>query len=297
MVPEKEKVMKFKLPSREADKDSYKEWREKRKKEKQKRKDKNSEESEDRLKLKIKDTDVSDSQKSSAPNDLAYVKKQLQEMNTKQKKIKKLEELYDEEKDKRISAESKLEALKNEFEEAKSELKKLRDIEKEHEKLKREFEKLKDEKRELKSKYAREDLKNLKDAVWAADGKLKILENENKEGKISDREYQIKKKAILEEKWEAQHKILILKDWIEKAMEKTEMIEQTKEKLVEGKELRKKALERENPTPLMKEYEKETGKNAKWGSELTKGYKKWRKKRREEKSDEKNKNRSIKTSR
>lgn len=33
-------------------------------------------------------------------------------------------------------------------------------------------------------------------------------------------------------------------------------------------------------TPLMEEYEEETGKKAKWGGELTKGYKKWRRDRR-----------------
>lgn len=39
--------------------------------------------------------------------------------------------------------------------------------------------------------------------------------------------------------------------------------------------------EKEELTPLMKEYEEETGKNAKWGGELTKGYKEWRKKQKE----------------
>lgn len=40
------------------------------------------------------------------------------------------------------------------------------------------------------------------------------------------------------------------------------------------------APSKEKLTPLMEKFEEETGKHAKWGGELTKAYKKWRRSRR-----------------
>lgn len=44
--------------------------------------------------------------------------------------------------------------------------------------------------------------------------------------------------------------------------------------------------EKKKLTPLMKEYEEETGKNARWGGKLTKAYKKWRRKRQKKEKPE-----------
>ncbi|MBA7597444.1 hypothetical protein ES703_04447 [subsurface metagenome] len=178
---------------------------------------------------------------------LREIKDMLEDMNKYQKRITELEKQYDEEEDKRLVAEGELKALKPQLEEAKEELKSYRQMEKEYLGLQQRYEKLSKEKTELEAMYARDDLKHLKEALYAADGYLDRLKRDLKEGRISEKGYEIKSKQLLKDKWDAQHKMLVLEDILKKAIAKTELVAASKERRAKELKLVKKALEVEKP--------------------------------------------------
>jgi hypothetical protein len=180
------------------------------------------------------------------PEQLNKIMHTLAEMNKYQKRLADLEKQLDEEEDKRLVAEGELKALKPQLEEAKAELKKYREMEKEYLALQQRHEKLNMEKAELEAGYAKEDLKHLKEAIWAADGYLNRLERDRKEGVITEKEYIVKSKQLLKEKWDVQHRMLILEDILKKAVAKTELVAASKERHAKGLKLARKA-EAEKP--------------------------------------------------
>ncbi len=178
---------------------------------------------------------------------LREIKDMLEDMNKYQKRVAELEKQYDEEENKKLVVEGELKALKPQLEEAKEELKKYRQMEKEYLGLQQRYEKLSKEKAELEAMHAREDLKNMKQALWAADGYLDRLKRDLKEGRISEKEYEIKSKQLLKDKWDAQHRMLILEDILKKAVAKTELVVASKERRAKELKLVRKTLEAEKP--------------------------------------------------
>ncbi len=140
-----------------------------------------------------------------------------------------------------------IDELKKQIEQQEVELRKYRQMEKEYLGLQQRHEKLSQEKAELEAMYAKEDLKNLKEALWAADGYLDRLKRDLKEGAITEKEYEIKTKQLLKDKWDAQHRILILEDILKKAVAKTELVAASKEKRAKELKLVRKALNAEKP--------------------------------------------------
>ena len=179
------------------------------------------------------------------PAQLNKIMNMLEEMNKFQNQVAKLEKLCDWERNKRLVAEGELKALKPQLEKAEAEIERYREMEEEYGELKREHEKLAKEAAELEIACAREDLKNLKEALWAADGHLNRIKRDLREGTISEKEYELKTKQLLKDKWDAQHKMLILENWLKKAVVKTKLVAEIREKHVEGLELVKIAEEAE----------------------------------------------------
>lgn len=91
---------------------------------------------------------------------------------------------------------------------------------KNYEKLEKKYKEIKKDRDELLADFEREDLKNLKESLWAVDGYLKRLEREWEEGNIPKSRYHEKKKNLLKKKWNVQRKALILKDRLENTSEK-----------------------------------------------------------------------------
>lgn len=67
-------------------------------------------------------------------------------------------------------------------------------------------------------------------------------------------------------------------EWVEEPV-KSDDEDKEKKKEKKSRASKKKSGKSKRLTPLMKKYEEETGKNARWGGKLTKGYKKWRRNR------------------
>ncbi|MBA7597445.1 Inosine-5'-monophosphate dehydrogenase [subsurface metagenome] len=140
-----------------------------------------------------------------------------------------------------------IDELKKQIEQQEAELGKYRQMEKGYLELQQRYEKLSQEKAELEAMCAREDLKNLKEALWAADGYLDRLKRDLKEGRISEKEHEVRSKQLLKDKWDVQHRMLILEDMLEKAVAKSELVVASRETQVKGLKLvkEKKALPKE----------------------------------------------------
>jgi hypothetical protein len=178
---------------------------------------------------------------------LSEIKSMLENMNKYQKRIAELEKAYEEEEDKRLVVEGQLKELKPRLEKAEAELEKYREMEKEYLNLKQQHEKLSREKSELEAMCAKEDLKHLKESLWAVDGYMDRLKRDLKEGAITQKEYDRATKPLLKQKWDVQHRMLILEDILKKAVTKTELVIAAKERRAKELKLVRREPEAEKP--------------------------------------------------
>jgi hypothetical protein len=123
-------------------------------------------------------------------------------------------------------------------------------MEKEYLDLKQKHEKLSKEKAELEAMCAKEDLKHLKESLWAVDGYLDRLKRDLKEGAITQKEYDRKTKPLLKQKWDVEHRMLILEDILKKAVARTELVATAKERREKGLRLVKRVKEAEKPEKI-----------------------------------------------
>jgi DNA repair exonuclease SbcCD ATPase subunit len=171
----------------------------------------------------------------------------LEEMNQYQRRLDELRKTYNEEENKRIKAEGKLEVLEGHVKKQEAELERYHQIEKEYEDLKRRHEKISQEKAELEATCAREDLKKAKEELYSIDGRLKLLESDLKDGRINQKQHERAKGLLLKYKIEVLHKSLILEDILKKAVANTELVAVSREKHVNEFKLKKKIKEKEKP--------------------------------------------------